>query len=63
MIGGGRAALLRAYDEHLRGGAELLGATTVTRLGPLWLAVFPGGLTKVSTTTPYVWRRTEPLPP
>lgn len=43
MIGGGRAALLRAYDEHLRGGAELLGATTVTRLGPLWLAVYPGG--------------------
>jgi len=43
VIGGSRAALLRAYDEHLRGETELPGATSVERLGPLWLAVFPGG--------------------
>jgi hypothetical protein len=35
--------LLQAYDDQLREGAEIGGAATVERLGPLWLAVFPGG--------------------
>jgi hypothetical protein len=34
--------LLQAYDDQLREGAEVGGATTVERLGPLWLALFPG---------------------
>ncbi len=37
------AALLRAYDDQLRTAAETLGALTVTRLGPIWMATFPGG--------------------
>jgi ribosomal protein S18 acetylase RimI-like enzyme len=37
------ATLLAAYDEQLRGGAEVLGADRRSRLGPLWVAVFPGG--------------------
>lgn len=34
--------LLQAYDDQLREGAEVGGATAVVRLGPLWLAQFPG---------------------
>lgn len=30
--------LLRAYDAHLRTEAEVLGAASVTRVGPLWVA-------------------------
>ena len=30
--------LLAVYDEHLRGDNEVLYATSVERLGPLWLA-------------------------
>lgn len=37
------SALLAAYDEQLRGAAEALGAPVRFRLGPLWVAVFPGG--------------------
>ena len=37
------AALLRAYDEQLRTTAEVHGASTVSREGPLWLATYPGG--------------------
>lgn len=36
-------ALLAAYDEQLRTEAETLGAAHVTRLGPLWVATYPGG--------------------
>lgn len=35
--------LLRIYDEHLREISEVRGASTFTRLGPLWVAVYPGG--------------------
>jgi len=35
--------LLRAYDEQLRGATEAIGAEQRFRLGPLWIAVFPGG--------------------
>lgn len=35
--------MLHAYDEHLRTEAEVRGAASVTRLGPLWLAVYAGG--------------------
>lgn len=35
--------LLEVYDRQLRGGAEVRNARRVERLGPLWLAVFPGG--------------------
>lgn len=35
------AALLTAYDAQLRGEAEVAGATTWDRSGPLWRAVFP----------------------
>lgn len=35
--------LLLAYDDSLRTEAEVLGAHTVTRIGPLWLATFAGG--------------------
>lgn len=35
--------LLRAYDDHLRTEAEVRGAASVTRQGPLWLAVYAGG--------------------
>jgi hypothetical protein len=34
---------LALYDAQLRTEAETAGATEVARLGPLWLAVFPGG--------------------
>ncbi|WP_235504427.1 GNAT family N-acetyltransferase [Nostocoides sp. Soil756] len=37
------AALLRVYDDQLRTDAETPGAVSVTRLGPLRMAVFPGG--------------------
>lgn len=37
------AALLRVYDDQLRTDAETPGAASVVRLGPLRLAVFPGG--------------------
>lgn len=35
--------LLLAYDDSLRTDAEMRGAHTVSRIGPLWLATFPGG--------------------
>ena len=35
--------LLAAYDAQLRTDAETAGAVDVATLGPLWLAVFPGG--------------------
>jgi hypothetical protein len=35
--------LLAAYDTQLRGEPEALGAARRIRLGPLWLACFPGG--------------------
>lgn len=35
--------LLTAYDDQLRTEAELMGAITTDRLGPLHLAIFPGG--------------------
>jgi hypothetical protein len=38
-----RAALLTAYDEHLRTDAETPGALHITRLGPLRVATYPGG--------------------
>lgn len=38
-----RSELLAAYDAELRGGAEAHGAESVTRLGPLWLAVYDDG--------------------
>lgn len=34
--------LLQAYDDQLRGAAELHGEVDVERLGPLWLAQFRG---------------------
>jgi hypothetical protein len=37
------ARLRTAYDEQLRTDAETAGAVSVTRLGPLHLATFPGG--------------------
>lgn len=37
------AGLLAAYDSQLRGETEAVGAVSVTRQGPLLLAVFPGG--------------------
>jgi hypothetical protein len=36
-------AYLEAYDRQLRTDAETRGATAVARIGPLWLATFPGG--------------------
>jgi len=36
--------LLRVYDDQLRGPVEALGGTEVTRMGPLHLVTFPGGL-------------------
>ena len=33
---------LAAYDEHLRTWSEVRGAAHAARLGPLWLALFPG---------------------
>ncbi len=36
-------AWLRAYDQQLRGDAELRSAIAVTRLGPLHLVTFAGG--------------------
>jgi hypothetical protein len=38
-----RALLLHAYDGHLRTAAEVRGAASVMRRGPLWLAAFSGG--------------------
>ncbi|MFK4790377.1 GNAT family N-acetyltransferase [Microbacterium sp. ZW T5_56] len=35
--------LLAAYDTHLRTAAEVRGATSVERLGPLWVARYEGG--------------------
>lgn len=35
--------LLLAYDDSLRTAAEMLGAHTVSRIGPLWLATFAEG--------------------
>lgn len=35
-----QSELLRAYDEHLRTVPEVLGATSVARHGPLWLASY-----------------------
>lgn len=35
--------LLALYDAQLRTSAEMVGADSVQRIGPLWLAVFPGG--------------------
>lgn len=37
------AQYLAAYDEQLRTDAEIAGADAVTRLGPLYLAGYPGG--------------------
>ena len=37
------AALLSAYDQQLRTEAETPGALHITRLGPLWVAAYPGG--------------------
>jgi len=34
---------LAAYEEHLRTRSEVRGAAQTARLGPLWLALFPGG--------------------
>ena len=34
--------LLQAYDDQLRGAAEVQGEAEVDRLGPLWLAQFRG---------------------
>lgn len=34
---------LSAYDDSLRTDAEMMGAHTVSRIGPLWLATFAGG--------------------
>ncbi len=42
MTDRGFAALLDAYDEQLRTAAEVQGALSVTRLGPLWLAIWDG---------------------
>lgn len=39
----GYEALLRAYDEQLRTEAEMANALSVHRIGPLWLATWPGG--------------------
>ncbi len=38
-----RQELLNAYDEHLRTDAEVAGAATFTRHGPLYLAVYDSG--------------------
>lgn len=38
-----RTEFLRAYDDHLRTEAEVRSALDTDRLGPLWLAGFPGG--------------------
>ncbi len=38
-----RDTMLRAYDFQLRGPAEVVGAHDVTRIGPLWFAVFGAG--------------------
>ncbi len=38
-----RDTLLRVYDDQLRTDAETPGALSVTRLGPIRMAVFPGG--------------------
>lgn len=35
--------LLSAYDEQLRGEAELRGAADVRTIGPVVVGVFPGG--------------------
>jgi GNAT superfamily N-acetyltransferase len=35
--------LLAAYDAHLRTASEVLGATSVDRIGPLWAARYEGG--------------------
>lgn len=40
-------ALRDAYDGYLRSGAETTGAVSVTHLGPLLLATFPGGRGRV----------------
>jgi hypothetical protein len=40
-------ALRDAYDAYLRSGAETTGAVSVTHLGPLLLATFPGGRGRV----------------
>lgn len=37
------ATLLAAYDAQLRTASEMIGATSVARLGPLWMGTFPGG--------------------
>ncbi|MBX3144238.1 MAG: hypothetical protein KF813_10810 [Trueperaceae bacterium] len=37
------AELLRAYDDDLRTEAEVVGAASVTREGPLWIAVYSSG--------------------
>lgn len=38
-----RTELLAAYDAQLRTTSEMIGATDVAGLGPLWMATFPGG--------------------
>lgn len=35
--------LLAAYDAQLRTASEMIGATSVVRMGPLWMGTFPGG--------------------
>ena len=40
---GDRTELLAAYDAQLRTVSEMIGATGVARLGPLWMGTFPGG--------------------
>lgn len=43
--------LLQVYDRHLRELSEVRGASKVSRLGPLWLAAYPGGKGFVSYAT------------
>lgn len=43
-----RRELLALYDAQLRTAPEMVGATDITRLGPLWMGTFPGGVGFVS---------------
>lgn len=44
--------LLRAYDEQLRGDAELLGAARVERVGPVRIGLFAGGSALITARPP-----------
>lgn len=44
--------LLRAYDEQLRGDAELRSAARVERIGPAAVGFFPGGFALVTARPP-----------